>query len=260
MLGVEYDGLSYYGWQRQTHSANTVQEVLEQALAKVADETVLTHCAGRTDSGVHGLGQVVHFDTTAKRSDRGWVLGVNRYLPDNVAVKWRCDADEKFHARFSATSRSYTYIILNEQARSAVLASKVTHYPYPLDCELMQQAANALLGEHDFSAYRATACQSPTAFRDLQRLDVERRGSFVLVHVRANAFLYHMVRNLVGVLLEVGCGQKPVQWAGEVLLSRDRKEAGRTAAPDGLYLSGVRYPEHFNMPESTNGTGLSWLP
>ncbi len=255
-MGVEYDGSGYQGWQAQEHTPNTVQGVVQLALARVANHPVEVICAGRTDAGVHATGQVIHFDTPAMRPQRGWLLGTNSHLPSSVAIRWVTIVDEAFHARFKAQRRRYRYIILNRQTRPALLHGRVTWERRRIDVGLMQQAATALIGTHDFTSYRAVACQARDPVRTLTRLTVERRGDFVLLEVEANGFLHHMVRNLTGVLLAIGAGERPVVWAAEVLAARDRTAGGVTAPPHGLYLSGVEYPDQFQLPVLSNDAML----
>jgi tRNA pseudouridine38-40 synthase len=246
-VGVEYDGRRFHGWEHQSNARN-VQSVLEAALSVVADAPVRTVCAGRTDAGVHGLGQVAHFDTSAQRSERSWVFGSNANLPDDVVVLWARPVPDDFHARFSARRRSYRYAVLNRPVRPASLRGRVTWECRPLDAERMERAARSLEGEHDFSGYRAAGCQARSPVRTVHRLKVSRDGEFVLLEVDANAFLQRMVRNMAGVLMEIGRGRKEVAWAGEVLAGRDRSRGGVTAPPDGLYLTAVVYPERFDLP------------
>jgi tRNA pseudouridine38-40 synthase len=246
-IGVEYDGRAFHGWETQ-RQGRTVQQVLEAALARVADAPVRTVCAGRTDARVHALGQVAHFDTQAVRSARSWAMGANANLPHDVSVLWAQPMDDAFHARFCAVSRSYRYVLLNREVRPAALHGRVAWECRPLDAALMARAARSLLGEHDFSAFRAAGCQARSAVRTVHRLDVWREGDFVLLEVRANAFLQHMVRNLAGVLIAIGSGRQPVDWAVQVLTGRDRRRGGVTAPPEGLYLTGVEYPPHFAVP------------
>lgn len=245
--GVEYDGRDFHGWEKQ-RNGRTVQESLEQALTSVAAGPVRTRCAGRTDARVHALAQVVHFDTDAVRSERSWVFGANANLPGDVSVLWAREVGEAFHARFCAVSRSYRYVILDRPVRPAVLRGRVTWECRPLDAGAMARAARSLLGEHDFSAFRAAGCQARNPVRTLQRLDVQRHGEYVVMEVRANAFLQHMVRNLAGVLMAIGAGREPEDWAARVLAGRDRRLGGVTAPPDGLYLTGVEYPDIFGLP------------
>lgn len=254
-VGVEYDGRRFHGWERQ-RNARTVQEVLEEALGRVADAPVRTVCAGRTDARVHALGQVAHFDTSARRSARSWTFGASANLPDDVCVLWAAPVDGEFHARFSAQSRSYRYVILNRAVRPAVLDGRVTWECRPLDAGAMARAARPLLGEHDFSAFRARGCQARNPVRTVERLDVARHGDFVVLDVRANAFLQHMVRNLAGVLMAIGMGREPETWSAAVLAGRDRALGGVTAPPDGLYLVDVAYPERFGLPRLSQPTPL----
>lgn len=254
-LGLEYDGRHFQGWQILGEK-RTVQLALQAALSRVANGPVRVQCAGRTDSGVHAIGQVIHFDTDAIRSERAWLLGTNTHLPADVAVTWVRVVPESFHARFKATGRVYRYLICNRMARPANLAGKITWDYRPLDVNRMQAAANLLLGEHDFSAYRAQACQAKSAVRTLRRLTVWRDGHLVGFEVEANAFLYHMVRNLVGVLTAIGAGKAEPAWAAQVLAGRDRTKGGVTAAPDGLYLLEVQYPPEFDIPSPPRLVGL----
>lgn len=246
-LGLEYDGTRFAGWARQP-GERTVAEVLEDALSQVAAQPVRTVCAGRTDAGVHATGQVVHFDAERPRPERAWVLGVNTRLPGDVAVRWARRPGEDFHARFSALRRHYRYVIYNHTARSPLLASRSARFYRPLDVAAMQCGAHRLLGEHDFSAYRAAGCQARNPVRTVYRLDVERHGDFVVIDVCANAFLKRMVRNIAGALQAVGCGERPFEWPGEVLASRSRICGGVTAPSQGLYLAEVEYGPRFEVP------------
>jgi tRNA pseudouridine38-40 synthase len=246
-LGIEYDGTDFSGWQRLTEGVS-VQGAVERALTKVADHPVQVSCAGRTDAGVHGRCQVVHFDTDARRDMRGWVLGACSNLPTSVAVLWAQPVPESFHARFSARSRRYRYHLLNRSVRAALDARYVTWERLPLDAARMHEAAQALLGGHDFSAFRALSCQAPHPRRSVLGVDVRREGEQVFVEIEANAFLHHMVRNIVGSLLLIGRGERPVEWLGELLASRDRQVAGPTAPASGLTFVGPRYEAHWNLP------------
>lgn len=246
-LGIEYDGTAYNGWQRQRTGLG-VQEVLEKALGTVANETVECFCAGRTDTGVHAIAQVVHFDTAAERPGRGWLLGLNSNLPDDVNVTWVQPVTEEFHARYSATARHYRYLILNRLVRSSLFRRRAWWLHQPLDAALMQQAADSLLGEHDFSAFRAAGCQARTARRTVTRLQVTRHADWLAIDISANAFLQHMVRNISGLLVSVGSGEQAPGWAAEVLAGRDRKAAGVAAPAHGLTLVGVDYPPEFAIP------------
>lgn len=251
-LGIEYDGTGFFGWQRQ-REVISVQQELETALAKVANSPVEVFCAGRTDAGVHATGQVVHFDTDAVRDNKAWIMGTNSQLPDQIAVRWAQPVADDFHARFSATARRYRYIIYNQKYRPAILRSGLSHYHQQLDISLMQQAAPALIGEHDFSAFRAIQCQSKTPFRNVHHLQLSRVGDYLVLDIKANAFLHHMVRNITGCLLEIGMGRKPVDWLTELLYSRNRNLAAATAKPGGLYLVDVDYPGHFAIPKPAPG-------
>ncbi len=248
-LGIEYDGTSYNGWQRQK-SGLGVQQRLEEALSLVANEPIDVICAGRTDTGVHASGQVVHFDTVAERSDRGWLLGANSNLPDDISVSWVHGVDDEFHARFSATGRSYRYQILNRLQRSALHRQRAWWVHQPLDATRMHEAAQRLVGEHDFSAFRAAGCQAGSALREITHIEVRRDGDWVTLRVSANAFLMHMVRNITGTLAAIGQGEAPVEWISEVLESGDRTVGGVTAPPQGLTLVAVDYPPEFGIPSS----------
>lgn len=246
-LGIEYDGSRYSGWQTQEH-ASSVQERVEQALTKVANHPVQVVCAGRTDAGVHALNQVVHFDTDAARRERSWVLGANSNLPDDINVTWARGMSGEFHARFSAVARSYRYVILNRWVRSALQASRETWVHHPLDAGRMHEGAQFLLGEHDFSSYRAVACQAKHPERCVEEISVHRDGERVILNIRANAFLHHMVRNIAGALIAIGKGEQPVDWTRTVLERRDRTKGGVTAAPQGLYFLQAHYPDEFRIP------------
>lgn len=246
-LGVEYDGSRFKGFQRQRQKP-TVQEVLEEALLNVAHHPVRIHCAGRTDTGVHAICQVSHFETSAERNERAWVLGCNTNLPDGVSVRWARVVDNDFHARFSARARRYRYRILNRWIRPGLLAGRVAWERRRLDAEAMHEAAQHLIGEHDFSSFRALGCQAGHAHRFVRSIDVWREADEVLLDITANAFLYHMVRNIAGTLIEVGCGDRPPAWLAEVLSAKDRTVAGVTAPPEGLYFTGVEYPDYPELP------------
>ena len=251
-LGVEYDGAAHYGWQRQ-REVPSVQEYLEKALSTVAATPVELQCAGRTDAGVHATGQVVHFDCEAIRPLKAWTLGVNANLPDSIAVTWAKHVEDEFHARFSATHRRYRYIIFNAKMRPAILQHGVTHVHRQLDEQAMHRAAQALLGEQDFTSFRAALCQSKTPFRNVTHANVSRQGRYVILDIKANAFLHHMVRNIVGTLIEIGAGAKPVEWVSELLAGKDRSKAAATAKPNGLYLVEVTYPQIFELPSHPPG-------
>src|SRR3990167_8979672 len=248
-LGIEYQGHHFFGWQVQENLL-TVQGCLEKALSQVADEPIKLFCAGRTDTGVHAYGQVAHFDTNAVRSLRAWVLGVNTYLPNEIAVKWAEEVDGQFHARFSAVSRCYRYIIYNNATRSALFAKHTTWYRYSLNIELMHKAGEHLLGEQDFSSFRSAGCESKSPMRHVEFMNVTRQGDFVILEIQANAFLHHMVRNIAGVLLCIGSGLRQPEWMQEILQAKDRTQAAETASPTGLYLYKVNYPEEYCFPEN----------
>lgn len=252
-LGIEYDGSAFMGWQRQSHAGRTVQGCVEEALAKVADQPVETVCAGRTDAGVHASGQVAHFDTDARRSERGWLLGVNSNLPPDIAVRWIKPVTDEFHARYRALARHYRYTILNRLTRPALGRTQCTWVHWPLDAERMQQAAEHLKGEHDFSAFRAVECQAHSPVRTLYRLEVRREDERVVMDVTANGFLHHMVRNIAGVLIAIGEGRQPSDWSRQVLQGRDRTLGGVTAPAGGLCFVGVLYPAHFEIPSPEPG-------
>lgn len=251
-LGIEYDGTAFFGWQRQK-DVNSVQQELETALSRIADEPIEITCAGRTDAGVHATGQVVHFDTTRERKLAAWTLGMNSNLPDAIAVNWAKEIDSEFHARFSATARRYRYIIYNKRFRPGILRKGLSHYHLPLDVERMQRAAPVLLGEQDFTSFRAVHCQSRTPYRNLMHLNIYRHGDYVVVDIKANAFVHHMVRNIVGSLIEIGTGQQPVEWLKELLDAKDRTLAAATAKAEGLYLVQVDYPDEYGIPTASPG-------
>ncbi len=246
-LGLEYAGEDFAGWQCQP-DVMTVQKVLERALEKVAVEPVRTYCAGRTDAGVHATMQVVHFDTCATRPATAWVRGVNSHLPCPVAVRWAQSVDETFHARFSALERHYRYILFNAPHRPGLLAGKVGWFHLPLEEELMREAAAYLLGEHDFSAFRSANCQAKNPVRQMRSLEINREGAFLVFDFGANAFLHHMIRNIVGALVYVGKRRYRPEWLKEILESRNRTLNAPTFAPDGLYLCGVRYDPKWLLP------------
>lgn len=246
-LGVEYDGSDFSGWESQPRR-RTVQSTLETALACVADGPVATVCAGRTDAGVHAIAQVVHFDSVAKRAPHEWVMGTNSNLPGDVSVRWANPVAEPFHARYSAVYRYYRYVILNRRQRPALLRRRAAWERSPLQVAAMRAAAEYLLGEQDFSSFRAAGCQAKSAVRNVVGLQVHRRGDLVFIDIAANGFLQHMVRNVAGVLIEVGKGKREPAWAKELLEARDRTRAAATAPPQGLYLSRIDYPPEHGLP------------
>lgn len=252
-LAVEYHGGAFSGFQVQPGSVATVQKALQKALTKVANEPITLICAGRTDAGVHATAQVVHFDTQAVRPTQAWLRGVRAHLPSTVCVRWVCNVEPEFHARFSATSRTYRYLLTNSKVSPALLHGQITWSRKPLDVTLMQQGAKALLGEHDFTSLRASFCSARNPVRCIEHIHFARRGDLIIMEIKANAFLHHMVRNIVGVLMEVGRGDKPVAWVAKVLAAKNRSEASVTAPPSGLYLVAIDYDAKFGLPEVTPG-------
>ena len=246
-LGIEYDGAAFTGWQTQPDGRG-VQDLIEHALAQVAGSTVATICAGRTDTGVHALDQVVHFDTAANRPVSAWVRGVNRFLPTAVAVKWALPVPPEFHARYAARRRRYDYWIFNSPVRSPLAHARAGWVFRPLDENAMRQAASHLVGRHDFTSFRSSECQAATPVRDVEALDVERVGSLIRISITANAFLHHMVRNIVGALIYVGVGRRPHDWTKDVLQARTRAAAAPTFSAAGLYLARVEYDPMFALP------------
>lgn len=253
-LGIEYDGSQFKGWQMQSHGTRTVQETVEQALSKVANHSVKVICAGRTDTGVHSTNQVVHFDTSATREDKAWIMGVNAELPDDVAILWAHKVDDQYNARFKATMRSYRYVIRNTRTRPAILNRRVSWIYDEINVNAMHEAAQALIGAHDFSSFRSSQCQAKHANRIMKSISVTRDKDHIYIDVCANAFLHHMVRNIVGSLLVIGRGDKSVEWMAELLEMKDRTKAGMTAAASGLYLVAVEYPPEYGLPSK------GWLP
>ncbi len=249
---VEYDGSLFCGWQRQSHSPG-VQEAVEKALSVVADEEIQLVCAGRTDTGVHATNQIVHFDTSAARAPRSWLLGTNANLPDSVRLHWVEQVAPQFHARFSATARTYRYIIDNRPCRPALFCRGMTWFRQPLDAVRMNEAAQCLLGEQDFSSFRAAGCQSASPSRNVHHAKVWRQAELVVFEIKANAFLHHMVRNLAGALILIGQGRADTDWLEKLLALRDRTQSPATAAPSGLYLVAVEYPQAFKIPGFSPG-------
>lgn len=252
-LGVEYKGTEFHGFQTQPSGVKTVQQALQKALSKVADEEITLVCAGRTDAGVHATQQVIHFDTSSIRPEKAWVLGTKPHLPDSVIVRWAKNVSPQFHARFSALNRTYRYLLSDASTASALVAHQVTWSSRKLNLDLMREGAKYLIGEQDFTSFRATQCQAKSPVRTIHHLHLVRRGDLIILEVQANAFLHHMVRNIVGVLMTVGTGDKPVEWVAEVLAARDRSKGAVTAKPYGLYLVSVDYPKEFNIPKLSPG-------
>ncbi len=248
-IAVEYDGSAFNGWQKQSSPRfNTIQSELERALSDIADSHIKTTCAGRTDAGVHATCQIVHFDSPTDRPEKAWTRGVNSLLPPSIRVLWARQVDEQFHARFSATARHYQYIIYHRATASALMRGRATYMARPLDVKSMNSAAQNLLGEQDFSVFRAAGCQSKSPFRYINMASVSNHNGFIVFDIQANAFLQHMVRNITGALMEVGQGERDTDWINELIASKDRTQAGLTAAPDGLYMVGVEYPPDFSLP------------
>jgi len=244
---VEYDGSNFSGWQAQKHDVRTVQETVEAALSKVADHDVKIITAGRTDRSVHAVHQIIHFDSDSQRTEFAWCRGTNRFLDHDVRIKWVMPISQEFHARFSALSRSYRFIIHNAPIKSAIYRHYATHEHEQLDPTLMADASQILLGEHDFSSFRAAGCQAHSPVRTMQSLSLGYDGQWIWLDLKANAFLQHMVRNIAGCLIEIGYGKRPVSWLTDVLDAKDRTQAGVTAPPNGLYLTGVEYPNEYNL-------------
>jgi tRNA pseudouridine38-40 synthase len=252
-LGIDYAGHLFHGFQAQPHDTKTVQGSIEKALSAITNEPTTLVCAGRTDAGVHATNQVVHFDTLATRTDTAWLRGANAKLPDGVAIRWAKNVTPDFHSRFSAKHRTYRYVIYNTRTHSALLKHFVTWDRRRLDVDAMAEASQALVGQHDFNALRASQCQANNAVRNIHYITLSRQDDFIILEIQATAFLYHMVRNIVGVLTAIGSGEKPVSWAAEVLESRNRQCAGVTAPPDGLYLVAVDYESHHDLPIRSKG-------
>ena len=254
-LGLEYAGQAFTGWQSQLDGRGA-QDTLERALAAIAGTSTRTIAAGRTDAGVHATMQVVHFDIAVERPDTAWVRGVNSHLAQDIAVLWAHPVAEDFHARFAATARHYTYLLLNREVRPALLAGRAGWYHRPLDVAAMREAARVLAGTHDFSAFRAAECQAKSPVKTLSTIEVAASGDFVRFDFSANAFLHHMIRNIVGALVYVGAGKEPVQWIAEILVARDRTYAAPTFAPDGLYMTGVDYDAKWGLPPTQRPVSL----
>ena len=256
-LGISYNGQAYEGWQSQP-SGRTVQDRLEAALSQFAVQPISTVCAGRTDAGVHGLMQVVHFDTRLRREEFSWIRGTNRFLPADIAVQWAKPVPDAFHSRASAVARRYAYVVLESPVRPSIDAGRVGWVFRPLDAGAMQQAAALLIGQHDFSSFRAAACQARTPVKTMNRVAIARHGSYWRFEFEADAFLHHMIRNIMGCLLVIGQGQQPPQWMSQVLAARDRDAAAPTFSPDGLYFLGPVYSPEWKLPSRT--AAYDWLP
>jgi len=257
-LGIAYDGRPWQGWQKQPNG-QTVQDTLEHALAAFATVPVHTICAGRTDTAVHALGQVVHFDCEIARSEESWVRGVNAHLPESISVQWAQVVGDDFHARFSATARAYTYVLLNSRVRQPLWAGRAGWVFQPLDVLAMTQAAQALVGEHDFSSFRSSQCQAKSPIRTISELNLVQRGNLIIVSLRGNAFLHHMVRNIMGALVQIGQGRESIEYMASLLELKDRTQGAPTFAPDGLYLTEVTYPRGIIAQRQGFGFGLPEL-
>jgi tRNA pseudouridine38-40 synthase len=256
-LGISYNGQAYEGWQSQP-SGRTVQDRLEHALGQFAAQPVSTVCAGRTDAGVHGLMQVVHFDTPLEREEFSWVRGTNRFLPPDIAVQWAKVVPDAFHSRACAISRRYAYVVLESAVRPSIDAGRVGWIFRPLDDAAMREAAAILLGQHDFTSFRASACQAKSPVKTIKRIDITRRGAYWRFEFEADAFLHHMIRNIMGCLLAIGHGHQAPSWMAQVLAARDRDSAAPTFSPDGLYFMGPVYGPEWNLPSRT--AAYDWLP
>ncbi len=252
-LGLEYNGKLFSGFQKQRSAAHTIQAALDKALSSVADESLTTVCAGRTDAGVHATNQVIHFDTLANRPNKAWLHGVNSQLPDGLRIIWVQEVKPNFHARFCAQARTYRYILYPSAVRPAIFYQHLTWVQWTLEAEQMHEAAQVLVGEHDFSSFRASQCQAASPVRLVHRASVWQQGELIIFEISANAFLYHMVRNIVGSLIEVGRGSKNKQWLLDLLDKKDRTQAPAMAKADGLYLVGVDYPSEFEIPQKPKG-------
>ncbi len=252
-LAVEYNGGVFSGFQIQPKGVPTVQKYLQEALSKIADEAITIVCAGRTDAGVHATGQIIHFDTQSRRPERAWLYGVRSHLPKDIAIRWAQEVKPQFHARFSAHSRAYRYVISDAEIRPALLHDQITWSRKKLNVNLMEEAAQSLIGQHDFTSFRASFCNAQSPVRCIEHIHLVRLGELIVLEIKANAFLHHMVRNIVGALMEVGVKEKPVAWIAEVLAAKNRCAAGVTAPPFGLYLVAVDYPKQCNLPNVLPG-------
>ncbi|QJC35971.1 tRNA pseudouridine(38-40) synthase TruA [Enterobacteriaceae endosymbiont of Donacia cincticornis] len=248
-LGVEYNGTHYHGWQKQNiHYKKTIQGYLEKIISKIANHDVFIFCAGRTDIGVHSIGQVIHFETYSFRSKKSWFLGINSLLPKDIVIKWIISVKKNFHARFSALSRRYIYVIYNNQFKSAIFSDLVTLYKKKLNIVKMKNAIQYLLGEHDFSSFHSGKKNNVSSFRRIMYCNIKKYGNYIFIDIKANAFLYHMVRNIIGSLIEIGIGRKKENWLLELIKIKDRTKAAITVKPNGLFLIEVKYPKHFGIP------------
>lgn len=252
-IGIDFNGRAYRGWQTQQPGVRSVQQTLEQAIGKVANHPVTVIAAGRTDAGVHASGMVAHFDSDADRNERSWLLGVNTQLPEDIALRWITPVSDEFHARFKAVARRYRYVIFNHPLRSSLLAGLVTWHYHALDLARMQAAARYLVGEHDFTSFRAIGCQAKKAVRNVHFLELTQQGPLIVLDIQADGFLHHMVRNIAGVLMAIGQGKAEPEWAQAVLQAKDRTLGGVTAPADGLYFVDALYPDQFSLPKELPG-------
>ncbi|QJC29299.1 tRNA pseudouridine(38-40) synthase TruA [Enterobacteriaceae endosymbiont of Plateumaris rustica] len=249
-IGIEYNGSNYHGWQKQKKYPNTIQQHIENAISIIANHNIKTFCASRTDIGAHSIGQVIHFETNTIRKIKSWILGVNSLLPKDIVVNWIVPVMKEFHARFSAISRKYYYIIYNNKYRSGILNKLVTQYQHNLDIIKMNKAAKYLIGENDLTSFRSVKCQSNSSYRRIIHLKIKKNNNYIIIDIKANSFVYHMIRNIVGCLLEIGSNIKKEIWLLELLKKKDRTKASVTVKPDGLFLIKVEYPKKFNIPYS----------
>lgn len=256
-IGIEFCGTRFKGWQTQQVGVRSIQETIEQVLSKIADEPVIVHGAGRTDAGVHATNMIAHFDTTAIRPERGWLMGANTQLPKDIAIQWIKEMDMDFHARFKANARRYRYVMYLARSRPALLYGQVTHVYYPVNIEKMMQGAKLFEGTHNFESFRASACQSNQPVRHVKHCRLIQQGDFLILDIQADGFLHHMVRNIVGCLLEIGQGMYEPEHIHTIFQAEDRKAAGITAPPDGLYFINAYYPDEFILPQQT--LGPRWL-
>lgn len=258
-IGIEFIGTCYRGWQRQQAGVASVQACLEDAISKIANENIQLHAAGRTDAGVHASNMIAHFQTTANRPVYNWLRGINSQLPMDIAVQWLVPVPDDFHARFGAIARRYCYVVLNQQYRPAILNHQVTHFYHPLCVEKMQAAAQLLVGTHNFSSFRAAACQSNQPVRQVYHAQIIKQGGLVVLDIQANGFLHHMVRNIMGCLFAIGTEQKPITWITELLAIKDRTQAAATASADGLYFANAYYPSQWQQLLPDTNIGPVWL-
>ncbi|MCV2528414.1 MAG: tRNA pseudouridine(38-40) synthase TruA [Candidatus Lightella neohaematopini] len=250
-FGVEYDGTKYYGWQKQKNLPS-IQEEIEKAIFSITNEKIDIFCAGRTDAGVHAIGQVIHFTTNTNLPDRAWIMGMNTNLPNDISIKWIKRVPDSFHARYSAYARRYQYIIYNNKIRSSLYCNKVNHIYYLLNEYSMKKAASYLIGKHNFISIKQSDCQSKSSWRKIYNLSINRYGHYLIIDIKANSFLYHMVRNIVGILLDIGSGKKSISWIKNIISVNKKNNFIKTASANGLYLILVYYPRKFLIPRYFN--------